>query len=123
MKTPDATYRDHLERGEFRIQYCGECEQHVFYPRHGCVHCGAVKLRWVVPSGRGVVYSVTVIARRPEKGGNYNVVLVDLAEGVRLMSRVDNIPADRVEIGMPVRAKVIRDGDEPLLVFEPEAAS
>ena len=86
-----------------------------------CTHCGADQLEWFAPSGLGTVYSTTVVRRKAEHGGDYNVALVDLDEGVRLMSRIEGIQPDAVAIGMPVRAKVA-DGDEgKLLVFNPEA--
>jgi uncharacterized OB-fold protein len=46
-------------------------------------------------------------------------VLVDLAEGPRLMSRVDGAESKSVRIGIAVKARVIRENDAPLLVFEP----
>jgi uncharacterized OB-fold protein len=76
-----------------------------------CPHCGADRLSWKTPDGRGTVYSTTVVRRKPEAGGDYNVALIDLAEGVRLMSRVDGIAPDAVRIGMAVRAQVaVNDG-------------
>jgi uncharacterized OB-fold protein len=42
-----------------------------------------------------------------------------LAEGPRLMSRIDGVPNDAVAIGMAVNAKIISEGDKPMLVFTP----
>ena len=50
---------------------------------------------------------------------SYNVALIDLAEGVRLMSRVEGVAPEDVRIGMPVQAKIVRDNERPLLVFVP----
>ena len=59
--------------------------------------------------------------RKPESGGDYNVALVDLAEGPRLMSRIDGVPPEQVRIGMRVRARVIDDPAKgKLLVFTPQ---
>lgn len=101
------------------LQRCTACSRHVFYPRVLCPHCGATALEWVPASGLGTLYSVTVVSRRPEQGGNYNVVLVDLDEGVRLMSRVDGMAADDVRIGLRVCHDIVRQGDECILVFRP----
>jgi len=117
---PEKTYFDALRAGTFQIQHCGDCQRHVFYPRMVCPHCGSGVLSWVQPSGKGTVYSTTIVRRKPEAGGDYNVALIDLAEGVRLMSRVHNMAPADVAIGMAVRAEVIRQGDEPLLVFRRE---
>jgi hypothetical protein len=46
------------------------------------------------------------------------VVLVDLDEGARMMSRVDGIAADQVRIGQRVKAKVIQENEQALVVFE-----
>ena len=109
-----------LNEGRFTLQRCTACERHVFYPRVLCPHCGADALDWVEPSGMGTVYSVTVVARREEQGGPYNVALVDLDEGVRLMSRVEGIAAEDVKIDMRVCHGIVREGDEDaVLVFRP----
>jgi uncharacterized OB-fold protein len=68
------------------------------------------------------VYSTTVIRRRAESGGDYNVALIDLAEGVRLMSRVEGLPPADVKIGMAVRARIVQGKDGPLIVFVPATA-
>jgi len=116
---PDTRYAEFLARGEFRIQHCRSCRQHQFYPRLVCTHCGSTDLAWVQPSGRGVVYAVSVVNRSAEKGGPYNVVLVDLAEGPRMMSRVDGVAHDAVRIGLAVQARVAPGaGNEPCVVFD-----
>jgi uncharacterized OB-fold protein len=53
---------------------------------------------------------------------NYNVVVVDLAEGPRMMSRVDGIAPEDVKIGMPVQARVITEDGQALVVFHPVVA-
>ena len=118
----DLYYRQQLDQGNFQIQRCTSCQHSIFYPRMICPHCGSNKLEWFTPSGRGTVYSTTVVHRKAEQGGNYNVALIDLDEGVRMMSRVDGVDPADVTIGMQVQAKVI-DGDEgKLVVFNPTGA-
>ncbi|MFJ3462229.1 Zn-ribbon domain-containing OB-fold protein [Achromobacter spanius] len=113
----EAQYRQALDEGRFLIQRCGGCDRAVFYPRMICPHCGADKLAFASPDGRGTVYSTTVVRRKPEAGGDYNVALIDLQEGVRLMSRVDGVAPDAVRIGMAVRAQVIQQDGRGLVVF------
>ncbi|WP_165720755.1 Zn-ribbon domain-containing OB-fold protein [Bordetella trematum] len=113
----DATFRQALDAGRFLIQRCEACERAVFYPRMICPHCGADRLRWIEPEGAGVVYATTVVRRKPQAGGDYNVALIDLAEGVRMMSRVDGTPPGQVAIGMAVRARVIQENGQGLVVF------
>jgi hypothetical protein len=78
----------------------------VFYPRVLCPHCGSERLEWVAPSGRGTVYSTTIVRRKPADGGDYNVCLVDLAEGPRMLSRVAGVAPEEVRIGMAVKARI-----------------
>ena len=121
----EAFYRSALNDGRFLIQRCGNCGRHVFYPREFCPHCGSASLAWVEPKGTGVVYSTTVVHRKPEAGGDYGVSLIDLDEGVRMMSRVEGIAPADVKIGMRVKARVIKRDDVAkggslanLIVFE-----
>lgn len=108
-----------LKQGRFLIQRCGDCSQHVYYPRELCPHCGSGALELVAPNGTGTVYSVTTVRRKPEAGGDLNVSLIDLDEGVRLMSRVEGVPASDVRIGQRVKARVLqREGADALVVFD-----
>jgi uncharacterized OB-fold protein len=116
---PEKLYRDKLAQGRFEIQRCAACAKHVFYPRVLCPHCGADRLEWVQPSGRGSVYSTTVVRRRPADGGDYNVALIDLEEGVRMMSRVAGIAPEAVAIGLRVQARVAGEGEAALVEFVP----
>jgi hypothetical protein len=88
-----------------------------FYPRVAEPGTGSTDIEWYAPSGLGTVYAVTVISQRPP-AAPYNVVLIDLDEGARMMSRVDGIEPSAVQIGQRVQAKVIRENDAPLVVFE-----
>jgi uncharacterized OB-fold protein len=115
-------YQELLNSGRFMIQRCNHCRSHVFFPREFCPHCGEAELAWIEPSGEGNVHAVTTVRRKAEMGGDYNVSLIDLAEGVRLMSQVEGLPLDRIEIGLPVRARVaVKDG-QGLVVFDAATA-
>jgi uncharacterized OB-fold protein len=92
--------------------------RYIFYPRVAEPGTGSTDLEWVEASGSGTVYSTTVIRQKPPIP-SYNLALVDLAEGPRMMSRVEGIPPEQVRIGMSVSAKIVRENDVPLLVFEP----
>lgn len=73
---------------------------------------------WVKASGRGTVYSTSVIRPKPPEAA-YNIVLVELDEGPRLMSRVEGVAPEQVVIGMRVVARIERSGAEPVLLFDP----
>ncbi len=117
---PEHAYKSKLAEGRFEIQKCASCAKYVFYPRVVCPHCGADKLEWVAAAGAGVVYSSTVVRRKPEAGGDYNVALVDLAEGPRMMSRVVGVEPTAVKIGMKVKARVATEGESRIVEFTPE---
>lgn len=114
---PLQTFENHVANGDFRIQQCKDCGVHVFYPRYLCNHCGSSDMKWVEVSGRGVVYSTSVVRRKPDRGGDYNISLIDLEEGPRIMSRVMDVEPDEVTIGMAVSAHVGLIDDKPAVVF------
>jgi len=117
---PDAVYGDNLRNGKLRIQHCNACGRNFFYPRALCVHCGAADWVWIDASGKGTVYSTSVVRQRPEDGPDYNIALIDLAEGPRMMSRVTDIAPAEVAIGMAVEAYIGDLGKEPLVLFRPQ---
>lgn len=115
---PESDYQRFLDEGRFMLQRSRQTGGYVFYPRVAQPGTGATDLEWVEASGRGVVYSTTLVRQRPPTP-NYNVALIDLEEGVRMMSRVEGIAPEDVCIGMAVRAKIKAGDSTALLVFEP----
>lgn len=121
-----APYWDAAARGEFMLPRCAACGKFHFYPRATCPHCGADKLAWQAVSGKGEVYSFTIVQRAPSKGFEalvpYVVAVVALAEGPHLMTRLIDVPPDAVHIGMPVAvAFEPQDEQTRLPVFRPRA--
>jgi uncharacterized OB-fold protein len=115
-EAPATTYRRHLENGKLGYQRCGGCSAAVFYPRVLCPVCGSGALEWRESAGRGTVYATSAIHSRNRDPRN--VVLVDLDEGFRMMSRIEGVPAEEVEVGARVRFEVRRgEEDEPVAVF------
>ena len=97
---------------ELLIQKCLDCGRYRFYPRSICPSCLSYEVEWVKASGRGKIYSFTVSYRAPSPGFKadvpYNIAIVELEEGVRLMSNIVGCDNDDLKIGMPVE-----------VVFEP----
>lgn len=114
---PDAEFRAFLAEGRFMIQRSKSSGVHVFYPRAIAPGTGARDLEWVEASGRGAVYSTTVVRKKPPEP-SYNVALIDLAEGPRMMSRVEGLDPAAVTIGMAVQARIVDQDGEPVVVFE-----
>ena len=116
-KSPLGTYLEHLKKNELAYQV-SEDGKAVFYPRAVAPVTGG-KLDWRVSKGLGTVYSTTVMYFKGEQP--LNVALIDMDEGFRLMSRVEDIDAVDVKIGMRVKFRV-HAGDEkqpPYPVFTP----
>ena len=106
-----------LDAGRFLIQHCDSCNKHIYFPREVCPHCGGDALQFVTPKGTGTVYSVTTVRRKAEDGGDYNVSLIDLDEGLRLMSRVTDVPPEGVHIAQRVKAHVVVTEGRGVVMF------
>jgi uncharacterized protein len=116
---PEARFTAFLAGGKFMIQRSRTTGQFVFYPRTINPGSGEADLEWVDASGKGVVYATTCTRRQVEKGGDYNVALIDLDEGPRMMARVEGVPPDKVELGMKVKARIGTLKGRPAIIFEP----
>jgi uncharacterized OB-fold protein len=119
LQSPLTVYQQHLDRGELAYQWSPQADRAVFYPRVICPFTGSDRLEWRLSAGLGSVYATTVT--HPRDGAPYNVALIDIDEGFRLMSRVEDIAPETVHIGMRVKFRVHRPGgDEPAYpVFSP----
>ena len=120
--SPLGVYLEHLEKGELAYQFSPDANAAVFYPRVICPFTGSDNLQWRISKGVGTVHATTVVF--PQKGDPYNVALIDVDEGFRMMSRVEDIPPLDVSIGMRVKFRVHpAEGDEPPYpVFTPPEA-
>ena len=116
-KSPLGIYNEHLQRGELAYQFSPEAGQAVFYPRVICPYTGSENLEWRISKGLGTVHATTAV--HPAQGEPYNVCLVDLDEGFRLMSRVEDMDPMAVKIGQRVRFRAHHPGGDeaPIPVF------
>lgn len=109
-------YWEGAAEGRLRLQWCGDCDRPHHYPRARCPFCGGAELSWRDASGCGNVYSYALQPAR--EGDGTMIVLVDLAEGPRLLS---HLVGDRagLKIGSDVVATwgTAADGTD-LLTFE-----
>ncbi len=99
-------FYDGCARGELWIQRCVDTKKFQFYPRPCSIYTGG-KVEWVKSSGRGNVHTFSVIRRNyPEPCFEsltpYVVAMIDVAEGVRMMSNVTGCALEDVKIGMAV---------------------
>ena len=110
---PEAQFKAYLGEGRFMIQRSRSTGRHVFYPRVAVPGSGETDLEWIEASGEATVYAITVNRTRE---GAYNIALIDLAEGPRMMSRVEGV--ETAPIGAKVKARIAAFGGEPALVFD-----
>ena len=99
-------YWNFAREGQLMLRACRQCACLFYYPRMLCPRCTSDDLGWQRASGRGTVYACTSVYRAPHDAFRaevpYVVAIVELAEGVRLMSNITGCDADAVAIGMPV---------------------
>ncbi len=115
--SPLAVFREYCDKGDLAYQVTEDGEA-VFYPRLVAPKDGGA-LEWKVSKGLGTVYATTTL--HPRNGEPYDVSMVDLDEGFRMMSRIENIDPSEVKIGMRVKVRMIPGtDDQPVYpVFDP----
>ena len=132
MGAESGPFWEATREGTLVMQWCTACERAVFYPRSFCPHCpaGRGELEWRTASGRATVYAAAV-ETRPEAAGAafsggepYCVALVDLDEGVRMMTNIVGCPPEEVHSGMAVEVtwEPLTDGRQ-LPLFRPETGA
>ncbi|HEX2172107.1 MAG TPA: Zn-ribbon domain-containing OB-fold protein [Dehalococcoidia bacterium] len=112
------------KRHELLIQRCSACGRYVFYPRPICDNCLSPDLQWTRVSGKGRVYSYTVIRQAASKrfapDVPYLFAIVELAEGPRMATNLVDCPLERARVGLPVEVFFDDVTDEYALVkFRP----
>jgi hypothetical protein len=104
IRGEEIAWFDFCRQERLMIQRCADCGDRIFYPRSVCPGCLGGQLEWEQAEGAGIVRTFTVQHRPPPEFGDepYAVAIVELAEGVRIFSRIVADPVN-VHIGMPVR--------------------
>lgn len=97
---------DHCKNHALHFQRCDACQAFRHVPREMCAECGSWDWQWVESSGRGRVFTWTVVARPMHPAFvdscPYAPVVVEMEEGVRLLSLVSDVAPDELEIDMEV---------------------
>lgn len=122
----NAAFYEAARRGELRFQRCSSCGRFRHYPRPLCPHCLGREYSWERVSGRGTVYTWTIV-RGPTLPGfeaelPYNVVDVLLDEGIHFVSQVLDCPAEEIYAGLPVVAVFVPAAEDVTLVKFERAA-
>jgi len=108
---------------ELRFQRCDDCGAWRHMPRYTCAVCGSSKWAWALSSGRGKLYSWTVTHRSFHPAFNddvpYGVAVVELEEGVRMVSHIEELPLSEYSLDRSLRVTFRQRGDSVLPVFVP----
>jgi uncharacterized OB-fold protein len=112
---------DGCSNGQLMVLRCDACGHYVFIPDPMCPNCQSRTLTWVESSGIGTIDSFTIVHRpqQPSFAVPYVVAIVELEEGWYLPTNIVDIEPDQVRIGMPVRVRFERRGEDmtvPLFV-------
>ena len=105
--------------GVLRVQRCDDCGAHVFVPQPVCTGCLGSKLAWVDSSGRGQLYSYTVVHRpqQPVFETPYVPIIVALDEGWHMLSNLEGVSESAIQIGMPLVVSFRKMSDEITLPY------
>ncbi|MEU5053623.1 bifunctional MaoC family dehydratase N-terminal/OB-fold nucleic acid binding domain-containing protein [Streptomyces sp. NPDC021096] len=115
----NAGFWDGVAAHRLLIQRCGDCGKLRFPWLPGCGDCGSARWSAVEASGAGTVFSYVVMHHPPFPAFEppYAVGLIELAEGVRMISNVIGVEPERIRIGMPVSLEFVRVDEDLELPF------
>lgn len=92
--------------GKLKLQRCSKCGEIIYYPRIACPECLSIDYEWIELSGRGIVYSFSIVWKPgyPAFDPLVPIILaaIKLEEGPMMISNIINCPIERVYINMPV---------------------
>jgi uncharacterized OB-fold protein len=107
------------------LQRCDDCGRYRYIPMEICPRCGSGACTWTPISGRGEVYTYTVVHRAPtpayQEDVPYVIAHVTMSEGPRMISNLVGVEPADVRIGMPVRLSYLDiDDATSLFAFVPD---
>ena len=114
---------DAAAQGRLVYQHSDKCGNNYHYPRARCPRCWSDRVEWRDASGRGTVYTYTVIHENPmppfRDSVPYAIGNVELEEGPRLMTGFVDTPPEAMAVGMPVEVtfETEGEGDKAISVY------
>ena len=101
-----AAFYDYCHKHELRFQRCTDCDTWRHVPRDMCAKCGSFNWEWAKSAGKGKVFSWTT-AMQPmlpqfADAIPYSPVVIEMDEGVRMVSWLTNVPEEELRLGLPV---------------------
>jgi len=117
-------YWEGTAKNELRVCKCNRCGARFRFAHEWCPECWNLELGWEKVSGHGTVTNFSVVHQAPypafEDVAPYVLALIQLAEGVRIMSNVIGCDPEKVRVGMPVKVTFEKRGDFAIPMFQPE---
>ena len=120
--TPETQpFWDATARGQLVLPRCKTCTTVIWYPRAICPACHSMEIEWFDASGRGTIYSYTVVRRGGYAGGgDYVLAYVELEEGPRILTNIVDCDPAVLACGQPVEVLFHDTGEGTALVrFRP----
>jgi uncharacterized OB-fold protein len=110
------------------IQKCLDCEKSIFYPRMACPHCFSDNLEWVEASGKGNIYSFTVVENNAASpfvpDMPFVIAVVILEEGVRMLTNIVDCDVDALHCDQAVEVAFRKKNDAfTMPMFKPASDS
>jgi len=101
-RSPEADpFWEGCREGRLMLSWCASCHRHHFYPRAFCPHCGSADIEWKQASGKGTIYTFAVVRQPIERAFAdlvpYVLAIIQLDEGVRILSHVVSTDPDSVK--------------------------
>jgi len=90
---------DAAREGRFLVPFCTACGKAHWYPRAICPFCAGDKIEWRPGSGKGTIYTFSVMRRAKDP---YAIAHVTLAEGPTMLTNIVDCDFDTLKIGQPV---------------------
>ncbi|MDF1856434.1 OB-fold domain-containing protein [Pseudooceanicola sp.] len=118
-----APYWSALERGALMFQHCANCGQNQLPARHECTNCLGTDLGWVESEGRGTLVTWVDYHRAYDPAFKdqipYNVAIVELEEGPRLVTNVMTTEPEALRIDQPVMFRPTKRFGQSITSFDP----
>ena len=112
---------DSVRQHKLTAQQCSACSKLRHLPKPFCPYCLSEEWSWAALSGQGEVYTFTIMHRAPGPGFEQDiplpVALVELKEGIRMLSNIVGCPPEQIRVGMQVKA-VYEDINDQTTLFK-----
>jgi uncharacterized protein len=108
----DLPFWQHLARGRLHLNCCEDCDSVRHPPSPICPKCYSFRNSWIPATGKGVLHSFTEV-RHPVHPmltplTPYTVTLIDLEEGVRIVSGIPHGIKVDLKVGMQLECRIVK---------------